>query len=243
MTDHSLLLEPIAHIRTDFSEKFGIPRQSGLVPELTARIVLLPQYRDPEALRGITDFDHLWLIWGFNANRREGFRPTVRPPRLGGNARMGVFATRSPFRPNPLGLSSVRLLKVEHTPVEGTVLIVAGADMLDNTPVYDIKPYIPYTDCHLEAAGGFAAERPQAGLAVDIHEELLHILPADKRAALISVLSQDPRPAYQDDPARVYGLCFAGHELHFRVEGERLTVLDLSPAPQNDIKAKENAEK
>ena len=228
MSDQIFLLNPIAHIRTDFKEKFGIPRQSGIVEELTARIVFLPEFRDPEALRGIEGFDYLWLIWRFSANRHDGWRPTVRPPRLGGNARMGVFATRSPFRPNPMGLSSVKLIGVEHTANEGTVLIVSGADLLDNTPIYDIKPYIPYTDCHPDCRGGFADSGAPEPLEVNIPDELIAVLPVDKRSALISVLAQDPRPAYQNDPDRIYGLSFAGYSVRFSVSEKTLTVTGLS---------------
>lgn len=229
--DRSVMqLKPIAHIRTDFSEKFGIPRQSGIVAELSARIVFEPEYRDPEALRGIDGFDHLWLIWGFSANRNNDWRATVRPPRLGGNVRMGVFATRSPYRPNPLGLSCVKFIGTEQTENEGTVIIVAGADMLDNTPIYDIKPYIPYADSHPDAKGGFAPEKPVDSLKVEIAEELISKLPTQKRGSLISVLAQDPRPAYQNDPERVYGLCFAGFDLHFIVKDDILTVTDLTPS-------------
>lgn len=228
MPDQNFLLKPIAHIRTDFKEKFGIPRQSGIVKELTARIVFLPEFRDPEALRGIEGFDYLWLIWRFSANRHDGWRPTVRPPRLGGNARMGVFATRSPFRPNPMGLSSVKLVRVEHTAAEGTVLIVSGADLLDNTPIYDIKPYIPYTDCHPDSRGGFADSGAPEPLEVNIPNELIAKLPENKRAALISVLAQDPRPAYQNDPDRIYGLSFAGYSVRFSVSEKTLTVTELS---------------
>ncbi len=228
MPENNFLIKPIAYIRTDFKEKFGIPRQSGIVGELTARIVFLPEFRDPEALRGIDGFDYLWLIWRFSANRHDGWRPTVRPPRLGGNARMGVFATRSPFRPNPMGLSSVRLIGVEHTAAEGTVLIVSGADMLDNTPIYDIKPYIPYTDCHPDSRGGFADSGAPEPLKVDIPEQLLSRFPEAKREALISVLAQDPRPAYQNDPERVYGLSFAGYSVRFTVTENALKVIDLS---------------
>jgi len=228
MPDNNFLLKPIAHIRTDFKEKFGIPRQSGIVEELTARIVFLPEFRDPEALRGIEGFDYLWLIWRFSANRHDGWRPTVRPPRLGGNARMGVFATRSPFRPNPMGLSSVKLIGVEHTANEGTVLIVSGADLLDNTPIYDIKPYIPYTDCHPDCRGGFADSGAPEPLEVNIPDELIAVLPVDKRSALISVLAQDPRPAYQNDPDRIYGLSFAGYSVRFSVSEKTLTVTELS---------------
>ncbi|MBQ4538390.1 MAG: tRNA (N6-threonylcarbamoyladenosine(37)-N6)-methyltransferase TrmO [Oscillospiraceae bacterium] len=228
MDSNVMQIKPIARIRTDFSEKFGIPRQSGIVAELSARIVFEPDYRDPEALRGIEGFDHLWLIWGFSANRNNDWRATVRPPRLGGNVRMGVFATRSPYRPNPLGLSCVKFVGVEQTESEGSVIIVSGADMLDNTPIYDIKPYIPYADSHPDAKGGFAANKPAESLRVEIPDELLSKLPEQKRGSLVSVLAQDPRPAYQNDPERIYGLCFAGFDLHFKVNGDVLTVLDLS---------------
>ena len=220
-------MRPIAHIKSDFSEKFGIPRQSGLVEELTASVVFEPEYRDPSALRGLEGFSHLWLIWEFSQARREGWSPTVRPPRLGGNKRLGVFATRSPFRPNPLGLSCVRLLEVRQDREQGTVLVVSGADLLDGTPIYDIKPYLPYADCKPEAVGGFAARPKGADLAVDCSPALLDRVPEDKRAALLAVLAQDPRPQYQDDPERVYGMAFAGLEVKFRVAGERLTVTEI----------------
>ena len=213
---------PIAHIECDLKTKFGVPRQSGLAEELTARIVFEPAYRSRDALRGIEGFTHLWLIWEFSEAVRRGWSPTVRPPRLGGNARMGVFATRSPFRPNPLGLSCVRLLRV----AEDGALIVAGADLMDGTPIYDIKPYVPYADCRPEASGGFAAEAPER-LAVDFPEELQAKLPAEKRAALAAVLSQDPRPRYQNDPERLYGLDFAGFNVRFRVADGTVFVEDV----------------
>ena len=219
---------PIAHIRSDFSEKFGIPRQSGLVEELTAAVVFEPPYRVPDALRGVEGFSHLWLIWEFSQARREGWSPTVRPPRLGGNKRLGVFATRSPFRPNPLGLSCVRLLELRQDREQGPVLTVAGADLLDGTPIYDIKPYLPYADCKPEAVGGFAAQPKGADLEVDCPDRLLDCVPEGKRAALLAVLAQDPRPQYQDDPNRVYGMAFAGLEVKFQVAGERLTVTEIS---------------
>ena len=221
-------ITPIARIRSDFTEKFGIPRQSGLVEELTAAVVFEPAYRDPSALRGLEGFSHLWLIWEFSQARREGWSPTVRPPRLGGNKRLGVFATRSPFRPNPLGLSCVRLLEIRQDREQGPVLVVAGADLLDGTPIYDIKPYLPYADCKPEAVGGFAARPKGADLAVDCSPVLLDRVPEDKRAALLAVLAQDPRPQYQDDPERVYGMAFAGLEVKFQVAGERLTVTEIS---------------
>lgn len=221
-------ITPIAYIKSDFPEKFGIPRQSGLVEELTATVVFQPPYRVPDALRGLEGFSHLWLIWEFSQARREGWSPTVRPPRLGGNKRLGVFATRSPFRPNPLGLSCVRLLEVRQDREQGPVLVVSGADLLDGTPIYDIKPYLPYADCKPEAVGGFAARPKGADLAVDCSPALLDRVPEDKRAALLAVLAQDPRPQYQDDPERVYGMAFAGLEVKFRVAGERLTVTEIS---------------
>ena len=221
-------ITPIAYIKSDFPEKFGIPRQSGLVEELTATVVFQPPYRVPDALRGLEGFSHLWLIWEFSQARRESWSPTVRPPRLGGNKRLGVFATRSPFRPNPLGLSCVRLLEVRQDRAQGLVLVVSGADLLDGTPIYDIKPYLPYADCKPEAVGGFAARPKGADLAVDCSPALLDRVPEDKRAALLAVLAQDPRPQYQDDPERVYGMAFAGLEVKFRVAGERLTVTEIS---------------
>ena len=193
-------IRQIGHMVSDFSEKFGIPRQSGLVEELESLVVFEPECRDENALRGIEGFSHVWLIWEFSQARREGWSPTVRPPRLGGNQRMGVFATRSPFRPNPLGLSCVRLLGVEKHPGYGTVLRVGGADLLDGTPIYDVKPYLPLADCHPEALGGFAESTPWHGLEVEMPPELLAKVPADKRRALLAVLAQDPRPSYQADP-------------------------------------------
>ena len=220
-------ITPIAHIRGDFPEKFGIPRQSGLVEELTATIVFAPAYRDPSALRGLEGFSHLWLIWEFSQTRQRRWSPTVRPPRLGGNKRLGVFATRSPFRPNPLGLSCVRLLEVGQDDESGPVLLVAGADLMDGTPIYDIKPYLPYADCKPEALGGFAARPKGADLAVECPVAVLAAVPDDKRTALLAVLAQDPRPQYQNDPDRVYGMTFAGLEVKFRVAGDRLTVTEI----------------
>lgn len=217
-------MHPIAHMRSDFPTKFGIPRQSGLVEELQSMIVFEPEYRSEDALRGIEDFSHLWLIWQFSQAVREGWSPTVRPPRLGGNTRMGVFATRSPFRPNNLGLSCVRLLEVKHTQQYGTVLIVGGADLLDGTPIFDIKPYIPYSDSRPEAAGGFTDRVGDFLLDVKFPQELLEKLPADKHAAAVGVLSHDPRPSYQRTPGRVYGLNFAGFDIRFTVEDAVLTV-------------------
>ena len=222
-------MHPIAHMRSDFPTKFGIPRQSGLVEELRSMIVFEPEYRSEDALRGIEDFSHLWLIWQFSQAVREGWSPTVRPPRLGGNTRMGVFATRSPFRPNNLGLSCVRLLEVKHTQQYGTVLIVGGADLLDGTPIFDIKPYIPYGDCIPQATGGFTDRVGDFLLKVNFPQELLKKLPPDKQAAAIGVLSHDPRPSYQKQPGRVYGLSFGGFDIRFTVEEEILTVLNVEP--------------
>jgi tRNA-Thr(GGU) m(6)t(6)A37 methyltransferase TsaA len=232
MPEEATALDPIAHIRTEFPTKFGIPRQAGLVDSLRATVVFCPPYRDPEALRGLDGFSHLWLIWEFSQARRQGWSPTVRPPRLGGNARMGVFATRSPFRPNPIGLSCVRLEAVSPSGPEGPTLLVSGADLMDGTPIYDLKPYVPYADCHPEAVGGFAAQAPEGRLTVDVPEDLLARLPEGRREALREVLAQDPRPSYQDDPQRVYGFGFAGAEVRFRVEGGRLIVLDIQERRQ-----------
>lgn len=221
----------IARIRGDLTEKFGIPRQSGLVEELEAEIIFEPPYRDPEALRGLEGFSHIWLIWVFSQAVRTAWSPTVRPPRLGGNQRMGVFATRSPFRPNPIGLSCVRLLGIElHTP-RGPVLRVAGADLMDGTPILDIKPYVPYADCRLQALGGFASQPKEASLAVEIPPALLEQVPEKKRRALEGILAQDPRPPYQDDPGRVYGMAFGGLEVRFQVRGDRLTVCGIERRP------------
>ena len=220
-------LKTIAHIRSDFPTKFAIPRQSGLVDELRARVVFEPEYRNPDALRGIEGFSHLWLIWQFSKAVRDTWSPTVRPPRLGGNERMGVFATRSPFRPNPIGLSCVRLVGVEHTN-EGDVLVVAGADLMDGTPIYDIKPYIPYADCKPDAAAGFTAVAWKDRLEVRCDDALLTRLPEEKREALLAVLAEDPRPSYQEDAERVYGFVFAGHEVKFSVANGVLTVAQIS---------------
>ena len=217
-------MHPIAHMRSDFPTKFGIPRQSGLVEELRSMIVFEPEYRSEDALRGIEDFSHLWLIWQFSQAVREGWSPTVRPPRLGGNTRMGVFATRSPFRPNNLGLSCVRLLEVKHTQQYGTVLIVGGADLLDGTPIFDIKPYIPYSDSRPEAAGGFTDRVGDFLLDVKFPQELLEKLPADKQSAAVGDLSPDPMASSLRRPGRVYGLNFAGFDIRFTVEDTVLTV-------------------
>ena len=214
----------IAKIHNDFKEKFGIPRQSGLSGELKSKIVFEPEYRNPQALRGIDGYSHLWLIWQFSEAVREDWSPTVRPPRLGGNKRMGVFATRSPFRPNPIGLSSVKLEAVEVTKNEGTVLIVSGADLLDGTPIYDIKPYIAYSDCHTDAVSGFADPVREYRLNVVFCKELLSKVAISKQKALIQILEQDPRPSYQNDPEREYGFRFADYEIFFKVDSDNLTV-------------------
>lgn len=221
-------IQAIARMRSDFATKFGIPRQSGLVEELRSTIVFEPEFRNPDALRGIEEFSHLWIIWQFSEAVRQGWSPTVRPPRLGGNTRMGVFATRSPFRPNNLGLSSVRLLGVEHTAEYGTVLHVGGADLMDGTPIFDIKPYIPYGDCHVDATGGFTDRAGEFLLTVEFPEELLQEVPQDKRDAALAVLSHDPRPSYQRKPDRIYGLTFAGYDIRFQVNGDILTVVEVN---------------
>ena len=219
-----ITIHPIASMRSDFPTKFGIPRQSGLVEELRSTIVFEPEYRNPDTLRGIEGFSHLWLIWQFSEAVRDNWSPTVRPPRLGGNTRMGVFATRSPFRPNNLGLSCVKLLGIEQTANEGTVLHVAGADLMDGTPIFDIKPYIPYSDAFPDALGGFTDTAGDFLLDVVFPEELLCVLPERKRDAAKAVLSHDPRPSYQRKPGRVYGLRFAGFDIRFTVEDQTLTV-------------------
>lgn len=217
---------PIAVIRTEFPEKFGIPRQSGLASSLRGRIVFNEGYKDPSALRGLESFSHLWLIWEFSSNRHSDWHPTVRPPRLGGNATMGVFATRSPYRPNPLGLSCVELDRIEYSTAEGPVIYVKGADLMDGTPVYDIKPYIRYADSHPDAVCGYADEIPQKTLEVVMSEAVRKEL-GDKAEAAMEVLSYDPRPSYQNDPHRVYGLSFAGYDIKFVVVDNTLTVTEL----------------
>ncbi len=220
-------LKVVAKMRSDFPSKFGIPRQSGLVEELRSTIVFEPEYRDPSALIGIQDFSHLWIIWQFSEAVRQEWSPTVRPPRLGGNTRMGVFATRSPFRPNALGLSCVKLLEIEKATEFGTVLHVSGADLMDGTPIYDIKPYIPYSDAHADADGGFTATADEFLLNVDFPAELLSLLPADKQQAVIGVLSHDPRPSYQRKADRIYGLSFAGFDIRFAVDSKTLYVKEV----------------
>ena len=228
-----IVITPIARVCSDFGGKFGIPRQSGVVPELSATVVFEPAYREAEALRGIEGFSHLWLIWGFSENFGKPWSPLVRQPRLGGNTRMGVFATRAPVRPNPLGLSCVKLESVELSTPDGPVLRVSGADLMDGTPIYDIKPYVPYVDARPEASGGFTAATPRRRLTVDCPPDLLDKVPPEKREALLGVLAEDPRPAYQEDPRRVYGLAFAGLEVRFTVAEGTLTVRSVSPGAQD----------
>lgn len=220
-------IQAIAHMKSDFPTKFGIPRQSGLVEELRSTIIFEPEYRNPDALRGIDGYSHLWLIWQFSQAVRQDWSPTVRPPRLGGNTRMGVFATRSPFRPNSLGLSCVRLLSVEDTQEFGTVLHVGGADLMDGTPIFDIKPYIAYGDSHSEALGGFTDQAGDFLLDVVFPAHLLEKIPHQKQQAAIGILRHDPRPSYQRDPQRIYGLPFAGFDIRFQVTGQILTVLEI----------------
>lgn len=220
-------MQVIARIKSDFSTKFGIPRQSGLVKELQATIIMEPEFRNPDMLRGLDGFSHLWLIWQFSANADKAWSPTVRPPRLGGNTRLGVFATRSTFRPNFIGLSSVKLEGLEQTKDFGTVIHVSGADLMDGTPIFDIKPYIPYGDCHPDATGGFTDTAGSYLLEVDFPKELLCRLPEDKQWAAIGVLSHDPRPSYQKDSERIYGISFAGFDIRFQVKEDRLTVIEV----------------
>lgn len=216
-------IEPIAFFHSPFSSKFGIPRQSGLVEELTGRIVFEPKYRDVNALRGLSGFDYIWLIWGFSANQSsKGTSLTVRPPRLGGNERVGVFASRSPFRPNGLGLSSVKIKNID-----GTDIIVSGADLMDGTPIYDIKPYLPYVDSHPNAKGGFTDSREWKKLNVDIPDSIRKDLTEEQVEELSGILSLDPRPHYQKDPDRIYGMPFYRHDIHFRVEGDTLIIIDI----------------
>ena len=225
--DMEFSIHPIATMRSDFPTKFGIPRQSGLVDSLRSTIVFEPEYRNADALRGLEDFSHIWLIWQFSEAVRTEWTPTVRPPRLGGNTRMGVFATRSPFRPNSLGLSCVRIVGLEQTEENGTVIHVAGADLMDGTPIFDIKPYIPYGDCHPEALGGFTTTAGDYLLQVDFPQELLAKLPEDKREVALELLSHDPRPSYQTQSDRTYGLSFAGFDIRFTVENDVLHVKEI----------------
>ncbi|MBQ7211420.1 MAG: tRNA (N6-threonylcarbamoyladenosine(37)-N6)-methyltransferase TrmO [Muribaculaceae bacterium] len=218
----------IAHISTDLPEKFGVPRQSGMAKGLTGRIIFEPDFRNPDALRGLSDFSHLWLIWDFSLAHRDEWSPTVRPPRLGGNKRMGVFATRSPFRPNSIGLSSVEIVGIVPDSIDGPIINVAGVDMIDGTPIIDIKPYIPYTDSHPEANGGFTQSNEFKQLEVKFADDVKHHLPDGKIKALVEILSNDPRPQYQDDPERIYGLSFAGCQVKFFVRENILTVSNIT---------------
>ena len=220
-------MQIIAHLHNDFPTKFGLPRQSGLAKNMLSTIVFEKEYQVPEALRGLDGYSHLWLLGEFHQAKRESWSPTVRPPRLGGNTRMGVFATRSPFRPNPIGLSCVKLEEIKKTAEHGYVLIVSGADLMDGTPIFDIKPYLPYADCHPEATGGFAQDVMGHALKVEFPEEWLEKIPEDRRETLLSILEQDPRPGYQQDPGRIYGFAYGQWEIKFRVEGEILTVCQV----------------
>ena len=220
-------MKVIGHIRTDFPSKFGIPRQSGLIDSLKGKIILEPEYRNPQVYKGIEEFSHIWLLWEFSEAKKEHWSATVKPPRLGGKKRMGVFATRAPFRPNNIGLSCVKLDRVEQDEKDGPVLWVAGVDLLDGTPIYDIKPYIPLTDCHPEASEGYTRETKIHELKVEFPEELLNQYPEEKRQAVLGILSQDPRPTYFQDPERVYGVPFAGFDVKFQVDGDLLIVCGL----------------
>ncbi len=231
-------MHPIAHIESCFATKFGIPRQAGIV-DTPARIVFEPEYRVPEAVRGLEDFEYIWLIWQFSEAVRQGWSPTVRPPRLGGNRRMGVFATRSPFRPNALGLSSVRLTAIEQHATLGAVLHVTGADLMDGTPIYDIKPYLPYTDSHPDARSGFAPQAADSLLEVQCPQELLEVLPPALRPSLTALLAHDPRPQYQHDPGRLYGMEYGGCEIKFRVTGQTAVVERIDPKRHDDEAAQE----
>jgi len=222
-----IIIHPIAHMKSDFPSKFGIPRQSNLASSLRSAIVFEPEYRIPDALRGLEGYSHIWLIWQFSQNVRADWSPTVRPPRLGGNTRMGVFATRSPFRPNHLGLSCVKLEGIEQHPTLGPVIHVSGADLMDGTPIFDIKPYVPYADSFPDALGGFTDTAGEFLLKVEFPEDLLKLFPVEKQEAAIEVLSHDPRPSYQRDSSRVYGLPFAGYDIRFRVENDTLTVVEI----------------
>lgn len=220
-------MKVIGHIRTDFPSKFGIPRQSGLIDSLKGKIILEPEYRNPQVYKGIEEFSHIWLLWEFSEAKKEHWSATVKPPRLGGKTRMGVFATRAPFRPNNIGLSCVKLDRIEQDEKDGPVLWVAGVDLLDGTPIYDIKPYIPLTDCHPEASEGYTKETKIHELKVEFPEELLNKYPEEKRQAVLGILAQDPRPTYFQDPERVYGVPFAGFDVKFRVAGDTLVVCGL----------------
>lgn len=227
-------IKPIAYIKTDFKDKFGIPRQSGRAPSLMGRIVFEPEFRVPEAFRGLENFSHLWLIFDFSASHREKWSPTVRPPRLGGNARVGVFASRSPFRPNPIGLSSVKLQKVDFSDEYGVSLLVTGVDLLDNTPIFDIKPYIAYSDSHADAVCSYADEFRDHKLVVSDERSLLEIIPNDKRRSVVECLADDPRPSYQDDD-RVYGMRFSDYDIHFKVMDDQCIILNVEENTNGEI--------
>lgn len=227
ITTMETTIKPIAYIHSDFSEKFGIPRQSGLVDTLQAKIIFTEEFRNADCCRGIEEFSHLWLIWGFSKNQPNKWAPTVRPPRLGGNKRKGVFASRAPFRPNSLGLSSVRLEKYIVSSQEGPVLYISGADLLDGTPIYDIKPYLSFTDSHPDAAGSFSTKALNHRLTVHCEEDLLYHIPKEKRQSLLDCLSLDPRPSYQHDPERIYGMHYAGLDIHFKVKANDLFVTEI----------------
>ncbi len=227
-------IKPIAYIHTDFKTKFGVPRQSGLANDLEAKIIFEPEYRNQEACRELESFSHIWLIWGFSHAEYDSFSPTVRPPRLGGNTRVGVFASRSPFRPNSLGLSSVRIKSIDHNENLGNVLTVLGADLVDMTPIYDIKPYLPFTDSHPDAVGGYTVDTIKHRLDVVFPEELLCRIPKEKHGAIYDVLSQDPRPSYQNDSERIYGFEFATFDVHFKVDGNMLTVCEVNKINKTD---------
>ena len=223
-----MTIHPIAHIHTDFPEKFGIPRQSNLVESLKGQIIFTPEYRNPDYLRGIEGYSYLWLIWEFSANKEVAPSPTVRPPRLGGNVRMGVFATRSPYRPNPLGLSCVRLDHVDWNTPQGPVVHVGGADLMDGTPIYDIKPYQGWIESHPDADDGFVATTPWKSVQVTWEESAMEILPEAMQKTLVEILEQDPRPSFHEDPDRIYGMSFAGYEIHFQVKDRILHILDIT---------------
>ncbi len=220
-------MEIIGYIHTDYKEKFGIPRQSGFVHENASYIEFEPKYRQKEAFRGLSEFSHIWVLWGFSKVMDSAWSATVKPPKLGGNKRMGVFATRSPFRPNHIGLSSVKLLNIEYTESNGPVLFVSGTDMLDGTPVYDIKPYLPYTDCHTDATGGWTNQLKDTPLYVKCPDELLSLLPEEKRQPMLDMLAADPRPGYQNDPLRRYGILYAGYDVRFQIDGDTLEVVEI----------------
>ncbi|MGN0394313.1 MAG: tRNA (N6-threonylcarbamoyladenosine(37)-N6)-methyltransferase TrmO [Coprococcus sp.] len=222
-------MEIIGYIHTDYKEKFGIPRQSGLVEENSSYIEFEPKYRQVEAFRGLAEFSHIWVLWQFSKACHKNWTATVKPPKLGGNKRMGVFATRSPFRPNNIGLSSVKLVNIEYTDNRGPILHISGADMLDKTPVYDIKPYLPYTDCHPYATGGWTEHTHINKLHIDCPDELLSLIPDDKRQAVLDMLAADPRPGYQDDPDRRYGIAYSGYDIRFKISGDVLQVVDIIP--------------